>query len=196
MVAGCLQARTCEQGHSHGAEGCGYPGKSGIAGKEAPVEQRDIRSLGQLPGKSLPLFGKDTARQQGILDRIADAVANDPVILYQPVVGIFRKGQGREVKSVNHRLVQQPQIRRVLPQAREIVGEDIMAEKEFGTIGEIVQFGQLRRPDPLLRSQLIPPFPKDRSQGMDRSLLVGLKINQTAAIKKSAGLGNYIHQLQ
>jgi len=47
-----------------------------------------------LPDQGLPLFGEDLAGQSGVLDRVVDAVADDLVVLDQPVVGIGRIGEG------------------------------------------------------------------------------------------------------
>ena len=55
------------------------------------------------PDKGCGLVFKNGSGDPGIGQGIVLACGDQFIVLYQPVIGVFRKGQGREKKGVNDR---------------------------------------------------------------------------------------------
>ena len=68
-----------------------------------------------------------------------EAVANQLVVLDQPVIRVLRKGQGRQAQGVDHRELKQREVRRLLPEQRQVMGDDIVAEDETGPLRQAVE---------------------------------------------------------
>ena len=83
---GIMQIVTLQERNTHAGQGLGRPGQIRIGGQKAAIQERDIGARGRLPDQGLPLFGEDLAGQPGVLDRVVDAVADDLVVLDQPVI--------------------------------------------------------------------------------------------------------------
>ena len=92
-----------QQGNAHDPHGLGASGQLLVAGQASPIKQGNIGVAGPLPPQGLPLFAKDLAGEPSILDRIVDAVPDDLIVFYQPVVGVGGIGQGREEEGVDSR---------------------------------------------------------------------------------------------
>ncbi|HRP25548.1 hypothetical protein [Thauera sp.] len=54
------------------------------------------------------LIGEQGQRRAAIRQRRVEAVADQLVVLDQPVVGVLRKGERRQAQGVDHRKLQQP----------------------------------------------------------------------------------------
>ena len=140
-----------------------------------------------MPGQGLPLFGEDLAGQQGILDRIVDAVADDLVVLDQPVIGIGRIGEGREEQRIDLWLGEDPEVGRQPAQAGKIVVEDIVAKDETGILAEGIEIGKgapVNLPACLNLKSLLP---EDSADGIDDVLLVDLDVEEKGLVKQVLG---------
>ena len=98
---GVMQVVTLQQRDTHAGQRLGRPGQIRIGGQKAAVQQRDVGVRGKLLDQGIPLFGEDLAGQPGVLDRVVDAVADDLVVLDQPVIRVGGIGEGREEQRID-----------------------------------------------------------------------------------------------
>jgi hypothetical protein len=134
--------------------------------------------------QGVPLFGEDLAGQPGVLDRVVDAVADDLVVLDQPVVGVGRIGEGREEQRVDTWLGEDPEVGRQLAQAGKIVVEDIVAEDETGIPAEGIEIGKglsVNLPACLNLEGLLP---EDSADGIDDVLLIDFDVEEKGLVKQ------------
>lgn len=114
------------------------------------------------------------------------AVADEFVILDQPVVGVFRKGQGREVEGVDDRQTEDVQVRPDGRQNRQVVGKEVVAQNERGVPPEPVEIRQ-GRPDVEPVFPLESLVPQDRANGEDPAVGGGFQVDQEAVFHEGAG---------
>jgi hypothetical protein len=82
-------------------------------------EQSRLALIGrQATAEFLILLAQHLSRELTVGHRVGEAVAHQLVVLDQPVIGVLRKGQRRQVEGVDDRAAQQRQRRRQCPQRR------------------------------------------------------------------------------
>ena len=71
------------------------------------VDNWNIGVFGKLRAKCFPLLNKHLPCQFGVFHRVTETVADELVVLDQPVVWVGGKGERREVEGINGRLGKQ-----------------------------------------------------------------------------------------
>jgi len=186
---GVMQIVTLQKRDAHAGQGLGGPGQICIGGQKAAIEQRDVGVRGKLPDQGVPLFDKDRAGQPGVLNRIVDAVADDLVILDQPVIGVGGIGEWREEQRIDTRRCQDPEVGRQPAQAGQIVVEDVVAEDETGIPSEGIEIGKSVPVDPPAGWNLEGLLPADRADGIDDVLLIDFDVEEKGLEKQVLGRG-------
>ena len=118
--------------------------------KAVRVEPNQVRRGVRLLTEGGVLLTEQTGGKLGIGHRIVGLALGQLVVLVldqlvvfdQPVIRIAGEGQGRQVQGVDHPDSQQMQIRIDLPENRQVVVYQIVAEQVCATSAEAVEFLQ------------------------------------------------------
>ena len=109
-----------------------------FAGQEE-VEQGDVvgarlrkRAEGGL------LVEEEREGKLGVPQRVAARVADELVVLDEPVVRVLRKGERRKLERVHHRQAEEREAGVELAEDCEIVPANVVTEDEGGAVGQVV----------------------------------------------------------
>ena len=167
------------------------PGEQGRPAQTEAVEAQQGQpvALGAT-GKLVPLLAKDLRRESGVGHRVADGVAYQLVVLHQPVIGVLREGQGRQVEGVHHGPPQQGQDRCQGAQGGEVVAQEVVAQKQITAGSEAVQVRQ-RGVNVEAALALEGPVPPDGADLVDGPVGTGLQVQQEAVAEE--GIQTRVH---
>ena len=102
------------------------------------------------------------------------------------MVGIPGKGEGIEPQRIHRRQLQQPKIRLCRSQVRQVVGDQVVSQKEVRASSEIVQFRQCCPQVAASKDQRLIDVRAHRGEGVDAVvLLADLEVQREKAGRKT-----------